>query len=324
MITLIQYKDAAYSILEDISPSEASKNIKAKLVNWIDLDISDSRLVEDTAHFFNIHHLIVEDILNLTHLPKFEAFEKHLFFSVKMLFWNKEEKKIAEEHLSIVMNENLLMTFQEGLPGDVFGRIRERIALGKGSIRKYGADYLFYHILDTIVDHYLSIMEAVRGKAEKLESEVLNEPSSKLMEEVMELKKDINLLRKYTLPLRDALSSLTVEGSSFVHKSSINYFQDVSHNLEYLISSFDTSREMIKDIIDLHHSTSSNQMNKVMKTLAVISAIFIPLTFIASVYGMNFEHMPELKWKWSYPSLLALMVVISVSLITVIKRKKWL
>ena len=324
MIKLIQYNDAGYHTEDNLSPAESSKKVKPDCTNWIDVEITNKVLVEDTAQFFDIHHLIAEDILNMEHLPKFEAFDNYLFFTVKMLLFNEKRNKVTEEHLSIVMGENLIITFQEGLPGDVFDELRNRIALGKGRIRKYGADYLFYCILDTIVDNYLTIMEMLREKIEMLEANIIADPSYHVVEEIMEIKKEINILRKYTLPLRDALNKLRAEGSHFIQKASINYFQDIADHILYLISTFDTSREMLKDIMDLHNSNLSNEMNKVMKTLTVVAAIFIPLTFIAGVYGMNFEHMPELRYEWSYPLLWVFMVVGSVAMVWFMKYKKWL
>lgn len=324
LVTLIQYNDSAYHTEENLSPADVSRKVKADFTNWVDVEITNKVLVEDTAQFFDIHHLIVEDILNLEHLPKFEAFDNYLFFTVKMLLYNEKRKKVTEEHLSIVMGENLIITFQEGLPGDVFDELRNRIALGKGRIRKFGSDYLFYSILDSVVDNYMAIMERLREKIERLESRIIADPSYHVVEEVMEIKKEINVLRKYTLPLRDALNKLRVEGSHFIQKSSVNYFQDVGDHIHFLISSFDTSREMLKDIMDLHNSNLSNETNKVMKTLTVVAAIFIPLTFIAGVYGMNFEHMPELKWQYSYPLLWVFMLLGTVVMVVFMKHKKWL
>lgn len=323
MITLIQYNDPGYYTKDGLSPAEAYKMAKLDYINWFDVEITNKVLVEDTAQFFGMHHLIAEDIQNLEQLPKFEVFDDYLFFTLKMLVYSKERKKITEEHLSILMSDNLIVTFQEGLPGDVFDELRTRIAHGKGRIRKYGADYLFYHIIDSVVDNYMAIMELLREKIERLEAHIIKDPSYHVVEEIMEIKKEINVLRKYTLPLRDALNKMKVEGSSFIKKTSINYFQDVSDHIQYLISSFETSREMLKDIMDLHLSNLSNDMNKVMKTLTVVAAIFIPLTFIAGVYGMNFKYMPELDSPYGYPLLWVFMIVSSVVMVGYMKHKKW-
>ncbi|CAD5248269.1 MULTISPECIES: magnesium/cobalt transporter CorA [unclassified Imperialibacter] len=324
MITLIQYNDPGYTTRDGLSPAEASKLLKPNHINWFDVEITNKILVEDTAQFFGIHHLMAEDIQNLEQLPKFEVFDKYLFFTLKMLVFNPETNKITQEHLSIVMGEDLIITFQEGLPGDVFDELRNRIALAKGRIRKYGADYLFYNIIDSVVDNYMTIMERLRDKIEKLEAEIIKDPSFHVVEEIMEIKKEINTLRKYTLPLRDALNKMRVEGSHFIQKTSVNYFQDVADHIHYLISSFETSREMLKDIMDLHLSNLSNDMNKVMKTLTVVAAIFIPLTFIAGVYGMNFKYMPELDSPYGYPMLWTFMIVSSVVMVVYMKHKKWL
>ncbi len=324
MITLIQYTDPGYNTQDNLSPAEASKLVKSDHINWFDVEITNKVIVEDTAHFFDIHHLIAEDIMNLEHLPKFEAFDNYLFFALKMLVFDEESGKITQEHLSIVMGDKIVITFQEGLPGDVFDELRTRIELSKGRIRKFGADYLFYNIIDSVVDHYMIIMEKLRDKIEKLEAHIIKDPSYHVVEEIMEIKKEINTLRKYTLPLRDALNKMRAEGSHFIAKTSVNYFQDVADHIQYLISSFETSREMLKDIMDLHLSNLSNDMNKVMKTLTVVAAIFIPLTFIAGVYGMNFKYMPELDSPYGYPLLWIFMVVSSVVMIVYMKHKKWL
>lgn len=323
MLTIIQYNDPGYFTKEGLSPAEASDLVKVNFTNWIDVEITNQILVEDTAKLFHIHHLISEDILNINQLPKFELFDEYLFFNTKMLSFDSATDEIREEHLSVLMCKGLVITFQEGLPGDAFNELRERIKLAKGMIRKYGEDYLFYHILDSVVDNYLEIMETLRGRIEKLEAKLLSDPNYNVMQEVIEIKKNINILRKYTIPMRDALNKMRVEASHFIQKSSINYFQDVADHIHYLVTSFETSREMLKDLMDLNHSNQNNEMNRVMKTLTVVSAIFIPLTFLAGVYGMNFNHMPELTWKWGYPVVWGIMGLVALGMISYMRLKKW-
>lgn len=323
MLTLIQYSSPGYLVKEGLSPAEAHELINNDFVNWIDVEITNKTFVDDTAAFFNIHHLIAEDILNTSQLPKFELFDDHLFFNTKMLSFNEREDRILEEHLSVVMCDHLVITFQEGLPGDAFDELRKRIELSKGLIRKYKEDYLFYHVLDAVVDHYLLIMEKLRTRIERLEARSLADPGFDVMQQVIDIKKDINILRKYTIPMRDALNKMRVEAGHFIQKTSVNYFQDITDHLNYLAASFETSREMLKDLMDLHHSNQNNDMNRVMKTLTVVSAIFIPLTFVAGVYGMNFRYMPELDSAWGYPITVAAMIGVAGVMGFYMKLKKW-
>ncbi len=323
MLTLIQYNSEEHKTIEDLSPKEAAKLVRENFVNWIDVDITEQSLVDETAELFNIHHLIAEDIVNIDQLPKFELFDKHLFFNTKMLSYDEEKNIILEEHLSVVICKSLVITFQEGLPGDAFNELRQRIVYSKGSIRKNGEDYLLYHILDAVVDNYLWIMEKFRSRIDVLEAISLADSKSDVMEQVIDIKNDINILRKYSIPMRDALSKMRVDGDQFIKKSSINYFQDVVDHLQFLISSFETAREMLRDLMDLHHSNQNNEMNKVMKTLTVVSAIFIPLTFLAGVYGMNFHYMPELDSHWGYPATLGSMVLVAIAMTIYMRMKKW-
>ena len=324
MITLIQYNEEEHVSLDYISASEAFQLIREDCTNWLDMETTRRSLVEETADFFDIHHLIVEDILNLEHLPKFELFDTYVFITLKMLSYDEKNEEIVTEHLSIVMGDNLLITFQEGLEGDVFGELRQRISLGKGLARKYKVDYLFYLIINVIVEHYISIIEVLREKMGDLENRLVENPHTpQVVEDIMEIKKKINTLRKYTLPLRDAFNKMRVEATPFIKKTSINYFEDISNHLDYLISNFETSREMLKDLMDLHNSNLNNEMNKIMKTLTVLSAIFIPLTFIAGVYGMNFEYMPETDSEYGYFIVWGIMLILALGSVKYMRYKKW-
>ncbi|XOV95045.1 MAG: magnesium/cobalt transporter CorA [Bacteroidota bacterium] len=323
MLTLIQYNESNCLVKERITADDAAQLVDKEMINWLDVETTDQGIEEDTARLFDIHPLMLEDIMQTDLLPKFELFDKYLFFTAKMLNYLPEKDLIQEEHLSIVLNKNLLITFQEGLPGDAFDELRSRIQLNKGIIRKSKGDYLFHHIIDAVVDQYMDIMNMLRNKIELLEEKSFADPSFDVMESVIDIKKDVNILRKYTLPMRDAINKVRVEGKEFIDKTSINYFQDVVDHLNYLVSSFDTSREMLRDLMDLQQSNQDNERNRVMKTLTVVSAIFIPLTFLAGLYGMNFQYMPELHQKWGYPVLLLVMVLVAVGMSIYMRMKKW-
>lgn len=323
MFTLTQYSATDYLVAEDLSPSEAFKLVDKSKINWLDIEDTEKVSIDEISELFDIHHLIVEDIMNIEQLPKFERFDDHMFFTTKMLSFNEDEDLIVKEHLSILIVENLVITFQEGLPGDAFDDLRNRIKVGKGMVRKYGDDYLFYRILEAVVNHYHKIMEKLRGKIDYLEARALENTSIDMMQQVIDIKKDVNLLRKYTIPMREALGKMRVEANEFIEQTSVNYFQDVQDKLDYLAAAFDTSREMLRDLMDLHHSNQNNEMNRVMKTLTVVSAIFIPLTFLAGLYGMNFRYMPELKSEWGYPAVVSVMLLMACIMAGYMRIKKW-
>ena len=323
MFTLTQYSSTDYLVAEELTPSEAFKLVDKSKINWLDIEDTEKVSIDEISDLFDIHHLIVEDIMNIEQLPKFERFDDHMFFTTKMLSFNEDEDLIVKEHLSILIVENLVITFQEGLPGDAFDDLRNRIKVGKGMVRKYGDDYLFYRILEAVVNHYHKIMEKLRGKIDYLEAKALENTSIDMMQQVIDIKKDVNLLRKYTIPMREALGKMRVEANEFIEQTSVNYFQDVQDKLDYLAASFDTSREMLRDLMDLHHSNQNNEMNRVMKTLTVVSAIFIPLTFLAGLYGMNFRYMPELNSEWGYPVVVTVMLMMAGVMAVYMRVKKW-
>ena len=323
MFTLTQYSSTDYLVAEELTPSEAFKLVDKSKINWLDIEDTEKVSIDEISELFDIHHLIVEDIMNIEQLPKFERFDDHMFFTTKMLSFNEDEDLIVKEHLSILIVENLVITFQEGLPGDAFDDLSNRIKVGKGMVRKYGDDYLFYRILEAVVNHYHKIMEKLRSKIDYLEAKALENTSIDMMQQVIDIKKDVNLLRKYTIPMREALGKMRVEANEFIEQTSVNYFQDVQDKLDYLAASFDTSREMLRDLMDLHHSNQNNEMNRVMKTLTVVSAIFIPLTFLAGLYGMNFRYMPELNSEWGYPVVVTVMLMMAGVMAVYMRVKKW-
>ena len=323
LCSLIQYDANQYSIEQDIEISKAYELIKEDYVSWLNLETINPDEINELAKHFKIHPLIVGDITDAELLPKFELFDDMLFFSTKMMHYNDEKGEIIEEHLSVLMAKNLIITVQEGLPGDVFDQLRERIDTGKGLIRKYGMDFLFYNILHSVLDNYFVIIEKLRQKSEKLEERMLVNTSENVVSSIVDIKRDIQTLRMYTMPMRDALVKMKVDGAGFITKDTTNYFQDLQDNLQYLITTFDTNREMMKDLLDVHHSNQNMEMNRIMKTLTIISAIFIPITFIAGVYGMNFSYMPELNSHWGYFFAIFLMIIVAVAMTIYMRFKRW-
>lgn len=321
--SLISYDQKQYSIEREIAASEAALQIKPNQVNWINLETIKTREVAEFASHFKIHPLIIGDITNSDLLPKFEIFDNVLFFSTKMLNYDDVNDMIREEHLSILMTQNLVITVQEGLPGDVFDQLRGRIESGKGMIRKYHVDFLFYNILNAVLENYIHILERLRSNVEELEEKMLANTGEKVVPIIIKVKRDIHTLRTYTIPMREALLKMRVEGAGFIKKTSLNYFQDLQDHLQYLTSSFDTLREMLKDLLDIHSSNQNMEMNRIMKTLTIISAIFIPLTFIAGVYGMNFRNMPGQESNSGFFFILLIMGAVAIVMAIFMRFKRW-
>ena len=326
MFSLIEYNehDCKITDVDFDTQSTFLKKVPENQVQWIDIDIcNNTREAEKICEFYGLHLLTIEDITNPGLLPKFEAFDNYFFLSLKMLHVNKEGTIIIE-HISLVVGNGYILTFQE-IPGDVFDDVRQRIQFNKGYLRKRKSDYLFIRLLDAIIDNYGYTLDHIRQNIVDLEDNLLgiNWRKTDISKEVLHLKKELNTLRGHIAPLRDLLTKIKIETGHFFHKSSIAYLNDIQDQSNYLIHHFENFREMIKDLMDLYNSKTSNELNHIMKTLTIISALFIPLTFVAGWYGMNFDYMPELAWKYSYPTLIAVMLVTFVVMFIYMKNKRW-
>jgi magnesium transporter len=322
LVDIIAYNEHNYFEQKEINYEKILNYLKHDYVNWINVEISNSTEAEFIINQFNVHHLLIEDTLNFDHLPKIEIFEDYIFFTLKILTLDNN-LKINTEHISLILGQNYLLSVQQGKKGDVFDDIRSKIKSSVGLIRKGSADYLFYLLIDIIVDKYLIMIELTREEIQKIEENVFNNKKVNIIKNVARLKEIINIVRKNTLPLKDILSKLILNRDKFIKKTTAAYLNDILDHVNHLLSSFEVHREMLKDLLDLHHAQVNNETNKVMKTLTIVSTIFIPLTFIAGIYGMNFKYMPELEWKWSYPVLLLTMLATLVVMIILMKKKKW-
>lgn len=325
MVRLIQYNNSTFTETRGKEIQELIAAIDNNSINWIDVEVVDANIVEQISDYFKLHNMVVEDILLQDHLPKFEIFENHFFFTLHMLHLNTDKATIEEEQLSMVLGDNFVLSFQSGVEGDVFDGVITDLKLGKGTIRKEKADYLFYRLLDAVIEGYFSILEVLREHMEDLEEEILSsrEPSEEIVGEILTLRKKITTIRKFTVPLKDIVSKLKTANSRFINPNTITYFQDVSDQLFTLNTNFETFREMLKDLMELYLSNLSHNMNRVMKTLTIVATIFIPLTFIAGVYGMNFNNMPELRWKYGYFIIWALMLLLGAGMVWYMKKKHW-
>lgn len=326
-ISLIKYnKDGENSMdIDDIH--HLKENMDNSKINWINFDgVGNPALMKEISEHFRFNNLMTEDIMNTEHLPKSEEYENHLFLTLKMvsLDHHNNEVKIIKEHISLVLSDNYVISFQDNVEGDVFDSIRQRIRTGKGQIRNNGPDYLFYTLIDNIVDQYLLVMEYIRELIEGLEDEILSNQSVNVNETIIVLRRKIAELRKMIFMIHEAVKGIMRDESEFINSQTNPYLKDVLDHTHHLNMSFESFRDYVSNIMDMYMSNMSNNLNIIMKTLTIFSLFFVPLTFIAGIYGMNFQYMPELGFKWAYPVLLGVMLGISVVMFFYMKRKKWL
>lgn len=293
-------------------------------VTWINIDgIQRIDVIEKIGKHFNLHPLALEDIVNTGQRPKMEDFVDYIFVVLKMLHYDEKESETKAEQLSLILGPNWVISFQEN-EGDVFDPIRERIRADKGRIRKMGADYLVYALIDAVVDNYFIILEKIGEKIEEIEDELVANPAPETLQAIHNLKRQMIFLRKSVWPLREVISRLERWESQLINKSTDIYLRDVYDHTIQVIDAIETFRDMLSGMLDIYLSSVSNRMNEVMKVLTIIATIFIPLTLVAGLYGMNFRYMPELEWPWGYPLVLFVMFVIGVLMLIYFRKKKWL
>ncbi|MDT3739478.1 MAG: magnesium/cobalt transporter CorA [Candidatus Kapabacteria bacterium] len=323
-ISLITYNAENFEEKE-ITKIEDSYTKKEKTsIYWINIDgIHQTELIESVGKHFNIHPLVLADIVNTRHHPKIEDYEDYLFIVLKMIFFDDKTKENVSEQVSLILGPDYVITFQEQ-QGDVFDPIRDRLRTASGRIRKMGADYLAYCLIDTIIDNYFVIVEKMGEKVEDLEEELLNNPTQNTVKKIHKLKRNMIFLRRSVWPLREVTSSLERGESKLIQESTKIYLKDVYDHTIQVIDTIESSRDMLAGMLDIYLSSVSNKMNGIMKVLTIIATIFMPLTFIAGVYGMNFHNMPELSWSFGYPAVLILMLGIAIWMLAFFKRKDWL
>ena len=313
------FQEKLISKIEECFPLKATPT-----VSWINIDgLHEVEILEKLGRQFELHPLMLEDILNTDQRPKQEDFDKHIFIVLKMLSFDEETQSVDSEQISVVLGENFVISFQERI-GDVFDPIRERIRNAKGRIRKMGPDYLMYSLLDAIVDNYFGILEKLGDKIEAMEDVLVSDPTEKTLKQIHHLKREMIYLRRSVWPLRELISGIERSESPLIKESTDAYLRDVYDHTIQVIDTVEAFRDMVSGMLDTYLSSISNRMNSIMKVLTIIATIFIPLTFVAGIYGMNFVYMPELKWHWGYPAVLLVMVIIAGAMLIYFKRKKWL
>ena len=293
-------------------------------VAWLNIDgIHDLTMIEQIGQCFGIHPLTQEDIVNTGQRPKVEEFDDYLFLVLKMLRYDETKEIIVAEQVSVILGSNWLISFQE-MQGDVFDPVRERLRRGKGRIRIAGSDYLAYTLIDAVVDHYFHILEKIGLKIENLEERITDSPQQKRLHLIHFLKREVIFLRKQIWPLREMVNHLAKEDSPLIRETTHIFLGDVYDHVVQCLDTIESYRDLLTSMLDLYLSMVSNRMNEVMKVLTIIATIFIPVTFVAGIYGMNFKYMPELEWRWGYAMAWGLMLAIVGGLLIYFKRKKWL
>jgi len=293
-------------------------------VTWINLDtVRRTDVVRELGEHFDIHPIILEDIVNLQQRPKMEDLDSSLYVVLQMLYCRGGRREVAAEQVSLILGKDFVMSFQERA-GDVFDFVRDRILNSKGRIRQMGPDYLLYSLMDAVVDNYFVVLERLGERIDPLEEAVVSDPVPQTLRAIQRLRRELLFLRRCVWPLRDVVGSLQRCDSALITQSTALYFRDLYDHVVQVIEAVESFRETLSGMLDIYLSTVSNRMNEVMKVLTVIATLFIPLTFVTGIYGMNFRFMPEVHWRYGYPLVLFIMWALCAFMLLQFRRKKWL
>lgn len=322
-IRRISYNESSYENVEVEEVAGLENLRKTEMVHWIQVvGLKDIELLEKLAVTFNIDVLIMEDVLNSEHIPKSEETDEHLFFTLNILIPKNGTEYVEKNHISFVLAENYLISFQQK-SNDIFDPFIKRIEKAVGKVRYRKSDYLLYRLVDIIVDNYYLLFEHVEAGLDEIEEALINDQSADMVKQIQQQKKELSFLRRNIFPVNETIRSVVKIEGKYIRKGTFRYFVDTQDHLIHLVQSLELYRETIANLMELQMANNSNRMNSVMKTLTIISTVFIPLTFLAGVYGMNFEYMPELEIPWAYPALLVFMTFLGFGMFIYMKRRKW-
>ncbi len=329
-IVLIDYKEAERTRVQLEKPEDCERYLDTESVSWVDvLGLGSEEVLLRLGKVFKLHPLVLEDIVNVPQRPKVEDYEDHLVIITQMVLLKEQGSSFWSEQVSFVLGKHYLLTVQEEPKRDCFQPVRDRIRTGKGSIRKQGADYLAYTLLDAIMDGFFPVLETYGERIEELEEEVVTNPTRQTLEKIYRVRRELLALRRAIWPQRDAINALIRDGSDLISPEVRVYLRDCYDHAVQVMDLVETYRELASGLMDVYLSSVGNRMNEIMKFLTVMSSIFIPLTFIAGIYGMNFNtdkspwNMPELNWYWGYPLCLAVMLAIAAGLVFFFWRRGW-
>ncbi|MCU0594162.1 MAG: magnesium/cobalt transporter CorA [Desulfobacterota bacterium] len=293
-------------------------------VTWLDIvGVHEVDVIGALGKYYNLHPLLLEDVMNTDQRPKLDDYEDNLCLFLKILSYDDSIHRLRVEQVSIVFGPHFVFTFQER-DNPLFEPVRDRLRKARGRIRKLGPDYLAYSLIDAVVDSYFAVLEKTGERIEALEEELVNNPQPRTSRQIHLLKKDLILLRKAVWPLREVVNTLVKEDSPLIQERTKLFLRDIYDHTVHVIETLETFREIASEMIDVYLSSVSNRMNEVMKVLTIIATIFIPLTYIVGIYGMNFKVMPELEWSYGYPLLWLIMLGVAFTMLVLFRRKKWL
>lgn len=324
LITFIDY-DTEHCEEKSITQVKKAASLKdTNSVTWINIDgLHDVKVIEEIGKCFDLHSLTMEDILHTGQRPKIEQHKHYIYAVLRMLRYDSENHKVISEQISIIQAKHFVLTFQENT-GDVFDPVRDRIREPSSRLRKFGTDYLLYRLLDSIIDHYFVVLEKIGDQIELLQEQVSHDPDENTLQQIHSIRREMIDLRRTIWPVRDLISKFQKMESPLVQDNIEVFLNDVYDHIIRVIDTLESYREMISSLLDLYMSGISNKMNAVMKVLTIIATIFIPLTFIAGIYGMNFDNMPELHFPWAYPVVWLVMAAVTLGMVIYFKRKRWL
>jgi magnesium transporter len=323
-ITRVRYSASHAEELSVIPVSECKREPGADHIDWFTIDgVHDLEVMQAIGNQFGLHPLVLEDILNTSQRPKVEEFDDYIFITIKMITFDSTDGELWIEHVSLILGDGYVLSFLENA-GDVFEPVRQRIKTGKGRIRRLGADYLAYALIDTVVDNYFKTLEDLSEVIEELEEEVVGTPTKDTLRDVHNIKRQLISLRRSVWPVREATNALVRDELELIKPETRLFLRDLYDHTIHIIDTVETLREIVSGMLEVYLSSISNRLNEVMKVLTIMSSIFIPLTFIVGVYGMNFEHMPELKLEWGYPAVWVIMLAIAVGLLAAFRRRGWI
>ncbi len=306
-----------------LRPKELPALLSPDSTLWVNMEGDDEECLNGLVDAFGLHPLLVEGLNDFSQSPRMEEYDDHMFISMKMLTHNPKSGRIFTEHINVVIGRNFLLTFQEGLEGDVFNPIRERLKRANTRIRMNGPDYLAYAIMDVIIDNYILIIEMFGGRIEKLESRFLKDAQDPLSE-IYEYKMQINYLRKIIRPVREVAVLIEKSDSVVIADTTLPYLNNLVNHMAHSTEAIETYQIMLNDQLFLYQTRISNRLNDILRILTIFSVVFIPLTFIAGVYGTNFEHFPELQYKYAYPVFWGVMIATALTMLYYFRKKKWI
>jgi magnesium transporter len=323
-MTLVSYDSDTLEEHRADTAKEALALCDSHRLTWFNVDgIHDIELIGQLGRHFDIHPLTQEDIVNTAQRAKYEEFEQYAYIVLKMLRYNPTTGRISTEQVSLILTSGVLISFQES-PGDVFDPVRTRLQKARGRIRSTGCDYLAYTLIDAIVDQYFSILEQIGAQIEAIEEQTLSTPTTAVLQRIHAMKREILYLRKQIWPLREVVGAMAKDESTLIQDETRIFLRDVHDHAVQIMETIESQRDLLAGLLDLYMTGISNRMNEIMKVLTIIATIFIPITFIVGVYGMNFKYMPELEWRWGYGLVWCVMIAMVIALVIFFKRKKWL